>query len=41
MGDMDQNNQFQPTALCGSANVTMMLKAANRAGRTEHNMVIP
>ena len=36
MGDMDQNNQFQPTTLCGNANVTVAQQAANRASRTEH-----
>ena len=36
---MDQNNQFQPTTLCGDANVTVAQQAANRAGRTEHNHV--
>ena len=36
---MDQNNQLQPTILCGDANVTVVKEAANRAGRTEHNNV--
>ena len=36
---MDQNNQFQPTTLCGDANVTVAQQDANRAGRTEHNNV--
>ena len=36
---MDQNNQLQPTILCGDANVTVAQEAANRAGRTEHNNV--
>ena len=39
MGDMDQNNQFQPTTLCGDANATVAQQAAYRAGRTEHNNV--
>ena len=37
MGDLHQNNQFQPTPLCGDANVTVAQQTANRAGRTEHN----
>ena len=36
---MDQNNQFQPTSLCGDANITVAQQATNRAGRTEHNDV--
>ena len=39
MGDMDQNNQFQLTKMCGDANVTVEQQTANRAGRTEHNNI--
>ena len=39
MGDMDQNNQFQPTTFCSDANATVAQQAANRASRTEHNNV--
>ena len=39
MGDMDQNNQFQLTKMCGDTNVTVEQQAANRAGRTEHNNI--
>ena len=39
MRDMDQNNQLQPTTLCGDANATVAQQAANRAGHTEHNNV--
>ena len=39
MGDMDQNNQFQPTALCSDAIGRVAQQAANKAGHTEHNNV--
>ena len=39
MGDMNQNNRFQATPLCGDANVKVVQQAANRIGRTEHNNV--
>ena len=34
---MNQNNQFQSTTLYGDANVTVVQKAANRAGCKGHN----
>ena len=37
MGDMDQNNQFQPITFCCNSNVTVAQQAANRADRTKHN----
>ena len=39
MGDMDQNNQFQPTSLCGDANIIVAHQTANRAGWTEQKNV--
>ena len=39
MGDMYQNNQFQPTTLCGDAKVTVAQQAANRVDCTEQNNV--
>ena len=37
VGDIDQNNQFQPITFFDDANVTVVQQAANRAGRIEHN----
>ena len=37
MGDIDQNNQFQPITFFDDANVTVVQQAANRVGRIEHN----
>ena len=31
MGDMDQNNQFQPTILCDDAKVTVAQQTVNKA----------
>ena len=39
MGDLDQNDQFQPTTFCGDANAPVAQQAASRANRTEHNNI--
>ena len=37
VGDIDQNNQFQPITFFDDANVTVVQQAANRVGRIENN----